>query len=272
MTYETIKLMIGIPTCGKWESDFGISLVNASLGVWSDEGLEMLKRCGVIADGGDIKLLTMVSKGSILPSQRSDIARRAIQKGCTHLLFADDDMTFPMHTIIGLLARDLDIVGANCATKAIPPLPTGRKGEKEDEIVFTRYDSKGVEEVTRLGTGIMLIKTEVFEKLGEPWFAIPYDNEKKGYIGEDVFFCRKAMEAGYKLYVDHDLSKQVGHVGQLDYCHQLMPEYNYGERDDGNEDIAAETALERRENDKKFVKETIDNAVMNKKAWEKASA
>lgn len=267
--YDNIKLMIGVPSTGSWESDFGISLVNAALGVWSDEGLTALKNLNVVKEGGGVDILTMVSRGSLLPSQRTDIVRRAQAKGCTHLLFVDDDMTFPMHSIIGLLARNVDIVGANCATKAIPPSPTARMGEKEDEELFTRYDSRGLKQVTRLGTGVLMIKMEVFEKLSEPWFSIPWEEEKQGFIGEDVFFCRRAIEAGFNLHVDQDLSRQVGHVGRMEYCHQLMPEFHYGDRAEPV-NVDGEEPSERRDNDKEFIKDTIDSAILSKKAWDNA--
>ena len=40
------------------------------------------------------------------------------------------------------------------------------------------------------------IKRKVFESLTEPWFETPWRTDKRGYIGEDVFFCRKAAAAG----------------------------------------------------------------------------
>jgi len=49
----------------------------------------------------------------------------------------------------------------------------------------------------------------VFESLSEPWFETPWRTDKRGYIGEDVFFCRKARAAGFRIYIEpRDLLKR----------------------------------------------------------------
>ena len=68
--------------------------------------------------------------------------------------------------------------------------------------------------------GVMMVKREVFEKVEQPWFAIPYSTTGGHYIGEDVFFCRKAREAGYEILVDHALSQEVKHIGTFEYSLQ----------------------------------------------------
>jgi hypothetical protein len=80
-------------------------------------------------------------------------------------------------------------------------------------------DSTGIEEVGSIGMGVMLIKRKVFEALTEPWFETPWRNDKRGYVGEDVFFCRKAQAAGFKIYIDHDVSKEIGHIGTFEFKH-----------------------------------------------------
>ena len=42
-------------------------------------------------------------------------------------------------------------------------------------------------------------------------------NEDGGLVGEDVYFCKLARERGFDVFVDHDLSKDCGHVGMLEY-------------------------------------------------------
>jgi hypothetical protein len=86
--------------------------------------------------------------------------------------------------------------------------------------VYTAPDSEGLQPVDYIGMGVMMVKREVFEKVEAPWFAIPYSTIGQHYIGEDVFFCRKAREAGYEVLVDHDLSHQVKHIGTFEYSHE----------------------------------------------------
>ena len=49
-----------------------------------------------------------------------------------------------------------------------------------------------------------LIKREVLENMPQPWF-FPTNN------GEDLSFCKRATDAGYKIYCDTELI--CGHVG-----------------------------------------------------------
>jgi hypothetical protein len=64
--------------------------------------------------------------------------------------------------------------------------------------------------------GAMLMRTDVVADLPRPWFRHGL-NAQGGDIGEDVGFCRALRAAGHMVYIDHDLSKQVGHIGQHTY-------------------------------------------------------
>ncbi|MBI1275378.1 hypothetical protein GC177_05335 [bacterium] len=207
-----IKLGICIPTRGQWEADFGQSLAMAVLAFATTlpEGLQ-----------ASIKLFN--HHGSILPTQRTEMVREALASECTHVLFLDDDMGFPMETIIRLLAHDLPVVAANCATKCLPPLPTARYADGSS--CYTRQGSQGLEPVAVVGTGILLAKADVFRAIAEPWFTIGWNAETGRYTGEDWFFCQRLAEHGIPIYVDHDVSREVRHCGRLDYVHPMIPAY-----------------------------------------------
>jgi hypothetical protein len=160
-------------------------------------------------------------QGTLIQNQRADLCLDAMREGCTDVLFIDSDMTFPQDMIERLLAHDLDIVATNCARRRMPTGPTAQRyGENgERELIYTMPESKGIEEVGSIGMGVMLIKRKVFEALTEPWFETPWRTDKRGYIGEDIFFCRKAQAAGFKIYIDHDVSKEIGHIGTFEFKH-----------------------------------------------------
>ena len=65
--------------------------------------------------------------------------------------------------------------------------------------------------------GMLMIKRAVFEKLRKPWFETCYREEHDDWLGEDVYFCIRAREAGFGIWVDHDLSKQVTHQGIYEF-------------------------------------------------------
>lgn len=141
-----------------------------------------------------------VSQGTILPAQRTGLVKEAIERHFGHILFIDSDMRFPEDLLERLRAHGKDIVGVNYRQRNADKWAAGISSE----------DKKGLEEVDALGFGAILIRTEVFIAVEAPWFANPYDGQ--GFVGEDVFFCRKVKEAGYQIFVDHDLSQDIKHI------------------------------------------------------------
>lgn len=199
------RLMIAIPSRDVWKSDFGMSLAAM-----------------VAATVNELPFLDIVfnnAKGATLAMNRIKLCQDAVDNQCDYVLFLDDDMRVPMHTVLMFLKRQVDIIACNCARREIPPRPTAKGFE--NELVYTRENSTGIEKVKSIGTGIMMIHTDVFKNLPQPWFC--EDPIKR--IGEDVWFCNTAREAGYDIYIDHDLSKDVVHIGEFDYTHQLMEQY-----------------------------------------------
>jgi hypothetical protein len=169
----------------------------------------------------DDRVMLYTSHGTLIASQRMELARQALEEKADYLLWLDSDMRFPRETIGHLMLRDKPIVAANYATRRMPVKPVAMM-DNDGEIgrVYTAPDSEGLQPVDYIGMGVMMVKREVFEKVEAPWFAIPYSTIGQHYIGEDVFFCRKAREAGYEVLVDHDLSHQVKHIGTFEYSHE----------------------------------------------------
>ena len=165
----------------------------------------------------DDRIDLKIMQGTLIQNQRAELALDAMRGGCTHILFIDSDMTFPQDMIQRLLAHDLDIVATNCARRRMPTGPTAKIGNK---LVFSTLEDHGLQEVDTIGMGVMLIKADVFRKMSEPWFETPWRNDKRGYVGEDVFFSLKAKEIGYKIYIDHDVSREIGHIGTFEFRHE----------------------------------------------------
>lgn len=67
-----------------------------------------------------------------------------------------------------------------------------------------------------MGFGVCLISTEVFKKTKKPWFMFGFNPRADDYVGEDVFFFARAKEAGFTAFVDHDLSQDVRHIGEVE--------------------------------------------------------
>ncbi len=161
--------------------------------------------------------------GTYVHKARMALAHAALSKGADYILFLDSDMRFPPDTLARLLARNLPMVGCNYVSRQYPiryigvetvaDIETGEDGVQ----LKTLPSDEGVAECEALGFGVMLIRREVFEALPDPkeqpWWWYEWLPKQGKQIGEDVYFCRLVREAGISVHVDHDLSKQIKHIG-----------------------------------------------------------
>ena len=159
-----------------------------------------------------------IAQYSILPFSRNELVRGALERKATHVLFIDSDMEFPTDTALRLIRHHKSIMAANCMGRRRPYSLTARTAAGEE--VVTGPDTTGIEKVHRVGTGVMLVDLEVFKALPEPWFDYRWKQNEDGSarpVGEDFVFVDAAREAGFEVFVDHDLSKEVNHVGTFQY-------------------------------------------------------
>jgi len=160
-------------------------------------------------------------QSSTLQQSREDLVYQALEDGATHLLFLDDDHTFPADLVHHLLSRHEPVVGANYVRRTVPTRPVGIG--LDGKPVITRQSSTGLEHVRYLGLGCCMIEARVFKGVPEPWFDFIWSepNPETGRVhidkSEDVFMFDKLREHGWKCMVDHDLTKHVTHLGTFQY-------------------------------------------------------
>jgi hypothetical protein len=135
----------------------------------------------------------------------------AIDRQATHVLWLDTDMEFPPDAAIRLAQHDKALVACNCVMRNPHRLFTAWR---DGRCVETTEQSTGLEAVDTVGMGMMLMRTDVVQRLPRPWFEHGRNDDTGGDIGEDVMFCRKLRKTGRDIYIDHDLSKEIGHIGQ----------------------------------------------------------
>lgn len=135
--------------------------------------------------------------------------RQAQKLKATHILFIDHDMYFAPDTIQKLLDDDKDIVGAQYNFRSLPKKSTAFPVDEEND--------QGLYKCHAIGTGMLLVRMEVFEKLGEPfnWFQFGRGAEGEMVRGEDAHFCQQAIKAGYDVWADDTL--EVKHLGEFAY-------------------------------------------------------
>jgi GT2 family glycosyltransferase len=169
----------------------------------------------------NIDLNVYTSQGTLIFDQRNSLVRTAIDEKCDYILFIDADMRFPKTTLERLLAHKKDIIGVNATTRMMPPKPTARNIQINEDgsvdwlEIFSNKEN-GIGKVDAIGCGVMLIKTSCLKNIPQPYFY--FEQLLKGkLLGEDIYFCIKAKDAGIDTWVDHDLSMEIGHVGSYTY-------------------------------------------------------
>jgi hypothetical protein len=160
-----------------------------------------------------------ILSGTLIADQRQNLVRKAFSDDFDYVLFLDADMRFPADTFWKLQRHGKDIVAANYATRRIPVKTVAFSDVASRECVYTDKDSQGLQEVEAVGMGCMLIKMDVFRKCPLPWFNLAWLPSGNVWVGEDVYFCKLAQAHGFKVYIDHDLSKQVRHIGTMEFTH-----------------------------------------------------
>jgi len=135
-----------------------------------------------------------------------------------YVLFVDADVLPRNNTLDKLLDHDKDIV-----TGVYPVLnqseitwSVSRDGQslcKLDELPTNLF------KVKHCGFGITLVRTIVFERLGWPYWKNEY---MPGQIvkGEDVYFCEKAIAAGFDIWCDPKI--KCNHIRMANYLNVVQ--------------------------------------------------
>jgi hypothetical protein len=201
---EPIKLVIAVPSAGMVRMDFAASLAGLISKLASD-CMPTRPECG-------LEVSIDVAMSSVIHGNRETLAMRALESGKTHMLFIDDDMAFDPRAVDILFGRRQSIVATNYLIKNEARdsfVAVGMDGKR----VVTKEDSVGILPISYTGFGLSLFDMEVFRKTPQPWFMPHWVSEKKIYTTEDNPFYARAREAGFTVYLDHDASKMVVHLG-----------------------------------------------------------
>ncbi len=172
--------------------------------------------------------------GSLIYDARNTLAAHAIKMEADYIMWFDSDMIFQADTLERLM-KDLDegrdIVGGLYFRRSSPFSPVAFEELEIDMKQFRAIKSQGYEgeltgihEVAGVGFGCVLMKTDVIvdclAKYGTVFAPI-------GSVGEDLSFCWRARELGYKIYLDCDI--KCGHVGHLIVTEQAYRSVHGGE-------------------------------------------
>jgi len=200
---------------------------------------------------------------SLINRARNSLAHAFMKTDCTHLLFIDADIRFHAHEVLALFDADKEIicgiypkkeVNWDEVVKAVKnDVPTDQLKHHTGSWVINLVDYTNTVtvpqneplEVWAGGTGMMLIKRSVFEKLAEvtpqyvndvvdlsgtnkprerivDYFGLMIEPETERLLSEDYAFCYRWRKIGGKIYAAPWMN--LGHVGSYVFEGQLIAE------------------------------------------------
>jgi len=215
-----VKIAISIPRYGDTKGDFTISLARM---------IVHTMKAGQTG-GTKLDLEVFSASSSDLPENRTNLLKRAMGWQARYLLWLDADHVFPPDALLRLMAHRLPVVGCNYARRAEPIGPVAARFNEDGgwEHVWTTAElarRRAVEEVAHVGLGLCLMDMTLFREVqahvdrGVGWAQwSPFDRRlvpgTTSRMGEDASFFAELRDAGVKIFVDHALSWQVGHIGE----------------------------------------------------------
>lgn len=237
------KVAIACPSGRTWEATTGCSI--AAMGIHT------------MQHGIEIALLNVQT--SQISQGRNSTVEIAMKENCDYIMFVDSDMKFPPDTLIRLMRHDKDICGC-VYNKRVPPFETlGKLIGPKPEVM-----DGSLHEAALLPGGMILVKMDVFRRIGYPYYAechrfpqkdgleawkslmrnyftdappeeylaeldgtrlgewlrtgnsFGLDGETYPNWSEDLYFCRRARRAGFRIWADIALSWELVHLGTLE--------------------------------------------------------
>lgn len=155
--------------------------------------------------------VNLQSFGCNCSENRNNLVEMAQEYKARYILFIDNDMYFFPGAFTKLFKADKDIISGINVYKSPPHTVAAYNWNEKTKHYesLTEWEHGETFEVDGVGGAFLLVKMEVFDKIEKPWFFL---GEKEGTrIGNDFYFCNKAQEAGYKIWLDS--SARTGHLG-----------------------------------------------------------
>lgn len=128
----------------------------------------------------------------------------------THIYFVDSDVQPRMGTLQKLLDHNLPVVAGIYRMFVGGELRWSfKENEKDGWWKIDKPLPDCLMRVSAVGGSALLVKREVFEAIEKPWFLMQYKAiDEKGLsfdYGEDEYFSRKVIAAGYDIVIDPTL-------------------------------------------------------------------
>ena len=200
------KILIGVPILA-WTHEFATSFLK----FWTD-----LMTCKY--EGLRFHVGYEFAYRRPVHMAEEDLAQKAIDSGCTHLLLMDDDIyDVTSLDLVNLLKADKDVIGGIMHASGFPYAM----------CAFRRYDTNttvaeqpilkgparlyeippeqrvGIQKVDLIPFAFTLIKTSVFTRIKKPWFVCDNQAPTDSWFADSVMNAKLDYYAHFDVWLNH---------------------------------------------------------------------
>lgn len=129
------------------------------------------------------------------------------------ILWIDSDIAFKPEDVLKLYKSDKDII-SGCYLLASGEVVAYPKMLERAFTIDEVKNMSGLVEVDATGFGFICVKSGIFEQMSRPWFqqvmiekidATTNQLFRFPILGEDLSWCQRAKDLGYKIWLDTDV-------------------------------------------------------------------
>lgn len=136
-----------------------------------------------------------------------------------YLFCVDSDIVLPKDSLEKMLAADRDVI-SGLYIQRIPgeqnlEIYKANSQGGADRLTYSEVVGKGILELGACGFGCVLIKSHVLRTMPYPHFVYRSAINHADTFSEDIFFCIKAREAGFKIWADTSIL--CDHIGSTKF-------------------------------------------------------
>lgn len=146
-----------------------------------------------------------------------------VVRGYDYLFSVDHDVTFKSDTLRNLLSHNKPIV-SGIYRQRLPEQMIEIFDTNQNRMHITDVLGHDLVQIGGCGFGCVLVKKEVFRKVGYPQFEYHHAIDHNNTVSEDTDFCRKATRAGFTIWCDPAVL--CGHIGSTT-MHVEIPAFEW---------------------------------------------
>jgi hypothetical protein len=183
-------------------------------GMYAKSALDLQACCA--AYGIEVKF-SFIFNESLITRARNYLVDEFLRSGFTHLLFIDADIHYDPRDVVALIALKKDIIGGPYPKKSIkwasvidavkknPNIQPPELEKVAGDFVFNpvpgteKFSIGDPISVLEIGTGYMLVKREVFDKLKDAFPGIEY---RPDHVGQANFDGSRMIHAYFDTVID----------------------------------------------------------------------